>query len=368
VSRGRGEPAAAAATEGDWTMATESGGAATRKGGPAGRAGRAPGPVVLDGLGPAAAAYARAAFAPNTRRAYRADLLHFDAWCRAAGRTPMPVEPTTVADYLAALAGTHRPSTLRRRLAAISRASALAGGDVRPLREVARTVMAGIAAVHGAPPRQAAALGTAEIRRLVASCDASLQGLRDRALLLVCYAGALRRSELVAIRTDDLRSTAEGIEVTIPRSKGDRAGTGQRVGIPRGARADTCPVRALARWLEAAPAAPGGAVFRKVRVVCGRGARRHIVLRESVEADALHPDSVRFVLARRAAAAGLVGTLQEPVSPHGLRAGFVTQAYKAGASDEAIMAHTRHRDLRTMRGYVRRARLVSDSPAKRLGL
>lgn len=318
----------------------------------------------LDELGETAAAYARAAFAPNTRRAYRADLAHFTAWCRAQERLSLPATPATLADYLAAHAATHKTSTLRRRLAAIGLAHALAGHDARPLHTAARAVMAGIAATHGAPPRQAAALGTEEVRRLVATCDGSLQGLRDRALLLLTYAGAFRRSEVAALRAEHLRITPAGVEILVARSKGDRGGAGQRVGIPRGSRPETCPVRALAQWLRAAPPLAGGAVFRRVVVVRSRGGQ----CRQQVGGDGLHPDSVRLVLARRAAAAGLSGTVQEPVSPHGLRAGFVTQAYKAGASDEAIMAHTRHRDLRTMRGYVRRARLVADSPARKLGL
>ena len=86
------------------------------------------------------------------------------------------------------------------------------------------------------------------------------------------------------------------------------------------------------------------------------------------ENDRLHPSGVRQILLRRAEQAGIEGTALAPISPHGLRAGFVTQAYKAGLRDEEIMQHSRHRDLRTMRRYVRRARLLEDSPAKRLEL
>ena len=87
-----------------------------------------------------------------------------------------------------------------------------------------------------------------------------------------------------------------------------------------------------------------------------------------VEAARLHPDAVRQILRRRGAQAGIEGSALEPVTPHGLRAGFVTQAYRRGARDEEIMAHTRHKDLKTMRRYVRRARLMDDSPSRLLGL
>ena len=103
----------------------------------------------------------------------------------------------------------------------------------------------------------------------------------------------------------------------------------------------TCRYRA---WLRLAEIADGP-VFRRVTHAGTVGARR------------LHPDAVRQILRRRAAAAGVNGTLMEPVTPHGIRAGFVTTAYKNGVPDEEIMGHTRHRSPATMRGYVRRAKL-----------
>jgi integrase len=118
---------------------------------------------------------------------------------------------------------------------------------------------------------------------------------------------------------------------------------------------DTCPVRALRGWLDAA-AIKTGPVFRKVN----KGGR--------IEAHRLSEDAVRQVLLKRAAQAGIQGTLAEPVSPHGLRAGFVTTAYRNGVPDEEIMGHTRHRSLTTMRSYVRRAKLSQTSPAGQLGL
>ena len=117
----------------------------------------------------------------------------------------------------------------------------------------------------------------------------------------------------------------------------------------------TCPIRALRRWLEAA-AIKSGPVFRKVNKGC------------RVEARRLSEDAVRQILLRRAAQGGIKGTLAEPVSPHGLRAGFVTTAYRNGVPDEEIMGHTRHRSLTTMRSYVRRAKLSKTAPAGKLGL
>ncbi len=303
----------------------------------------------------AAEGYAGQSLSPATLRAYRADWAHFMGWCGEVALSPLPADPHTVAAYLASLAETHGSAALSRRLAAIGQAHRLRGFDWMPGHPAIRHTLRGIARQHGKPARQAAALCTAEIRALVATCDDGPAGLRDRALLLVGFAGALRRSELVGIEGQHLQRVAGGFTLLLPRSKGDQAGRGVSVGIPAGRQPGTCPVAALAAWLEVSGASPGP-VFRKVEAsgaIAGR---------------ALSADAVRDILRSRAARAGLeVGTL-ERLSPHGLRAGFITEAYNAGVRDELIMDHARHRDLKTMRGYVRRAKLVGESPAKALGL
>jgi len=303
----------------------------------------------------AATDFAAAALAPATLRAYRADWNHFCSWCREAGWAALPASPHTVAAYLASLATTRTSSVLERRLATLSRAHRLAGLDWPRAHPAIRNTLRGIKREHARPKRQAAALATDELVRLVDSCDSTLVGRRDRALLLIGYAGALRRSELVAITREDVEFTAEGLRLTIPRAKGDQVGQGASLGIPRGKRPDTCPVRALELWLEVSRCR-FGPVFRAID-------RRGVIATQ-----ALHADSVRLILSRRAAIAGLTTPAGERLSPHGLRAGFITQAYIAGARDEQIMEHTRQKDLRTMRGYVRRAKLVSSSPAGLLGL
>ncbi len=182
-----------------------------------------------------------------------------------------------------------------------------------------------------------------------------MAGVRDRALFLVCFAGALRRSELVGLDIGHVSWTAEGMRLLIVRSKTDKEGAGAEIGIAHGRSPATCPVAALRLWLEQAELL-SGPVFRKVdrwgRVHTGR----------------LDPDGVRQILKKRAAQANISGTIWEPITPHGMRAGFVTTAYKNGVPDEEIMGHTRHRSLATMRGYVRRAKLGTSSPAGKLGL
>ncbi len=176
------------------------------------------------------------------------------------------------------------------------------------------------------------------------------------AVLTTClrFSSKLAHKTRATVQKWPLRSN-DGVKLLLEKSKTDKDGEGAEIMIVFGRHEDTCPVRALRRWLDAA-AITSGPVFRKVNKA-GR-----------VEARRLSEDAVRQILLRRAAQAGVKGSLAEPISPHGLRAGFVTTAYRNGVPDEEIMGHTRHRSLTTMRSYVRRAKLSQTSPAGKLGL
>jgi integrase len=314
----------------------------------------APTTVAVEALA-AAEAYARVALAPETRRAYAADWAHFAEWCREAGCSPLPAEPAAVAAYLASMAPLYSRSALERRLAAIGHAHRLRELEWSAGHPAIRATLRGIYRTHRRRSRQAAALTSAELKRLVAACGGDLTGTRDRALLLLGFAGALRRSELVAVDREHIRLTDTGLRLLLPSSKTDAEGKGVELGIARGKRRETCPVRALEAWLDVSDCRYGP-VFRKV----DRWG--------NIEHRRLGGDAVRDILLRRAAAARISVEGGERLSPHGLRAGFVTEAYMAGARDEQVMDHTRHRDLKTMRGYVRRAKLVTDSATKLLDL
>ncbi len=164
---------------------------------------------------------------------------------------------------------------------------------------------------------------------------------RDRALLLLGFAGALRRSELVALDVADLDFCPEGLRLTIRQSKTDQECAGQVIAIAPGTRLETCPLEALRRWLRFAGISTG-AVFRRLD---GRG---------NVSIDRLDAASVAHILKRRAEAAGLDG---ERFSAHSLRSGFLTSAAMAGASIWKMIEVSRHRRLETVKGYVRGAQL-----------
>ena len=303
----------------------------------------------------AAQTLAKQATAPATLRAYKADWSHFAAWCALHGFTPVPAAPATVGAYLASLADSHAPTTIRRRLSALGKMHRFNDLPWNPAHRAIQGPLQGVLRTRGRPVRKAAALTLPLLRQLLATCDPSARGRRDRALLLFGFVGALRRSELVSLNVEDVAVVPGGLRLRIMRGKTDQLGQGVEIGLPRGRHVETCPVRAFEAW-QAVAKRKAGPLFRKISTAGGIGDT------------ALHPDAVRRILAHRVGMAGLSVDGFDRLSAHALRVGFITAAYDQGVRDEDIMRHTRHRDLRTMRGYVQRAGLVGDSPAGKLDL
>lgn len=301
-----------------------------------------------------AAAFARAAKAPSTLRAYAADWAHFLDWCGSQDRSALPASPETVALYLTALASTHRPATITRRLTAITKAHQAKGlPSPATVQELAvGETLKGIRRTLGVAQKAKTPLLTADLLQVLAHLPPDLAGTRDRALLLVGYAGAFRRSELAALQLEDVAWVQEGAVLTLRRSKTDQQGQGRQVALPRGAHAQTCPVRALRTWIEQAPLTKG-ALFRPVD--------RHARLR----AGRLHPDAVGAIVQRALQRAGFEAG---KYGGHSLRAGFATQAAKNGATAFDIMRQTGHRSVQTVSRYVREAQMFCDAPAGKLGL
>ena len=161
---------------------------------------------------------ARQATAPATLRAYRADWQHFADWCARAGFVPVPAEPAVVGAYLASLADSHAPSTIRRRLAALGKMHRFNDLPWNPAHRDIQEPLRGVLRSRGRPARKAAALTLVMLRRLLATCDSTARGRRDRALLLFGFAGALRRSELVALQVEDVAVLAGGLRLRLARS------------------------------------------------------------------------------------------------------------------------------------------------------
>jgi len=298
--------------------------------------------------------YAQHSIAPSTAKIYADDWAAFRVWCVGHGAPYLPAPPAVVAAYLAERATTLGRSGLRLILAAIAYHHRRAGLLWSSADPVIATVLRGILRAQQRPVRPAAALTSAELRRLLAGCGDDLAGTRDRALLLLGFAGALRRSELVALDREDVRLTGDGLVLRIRQSKRDQEGQGADIGIARGSRRETCPVRALEAWLRRAGIAYGP-VFRRLTAAGTIEGR-------------LTGNGVWKILRRRAAEAELTVAAGERLSPHGLRAGCITEAYLHGALDEQAAAHARQQSLATTQRYRRRAKVVAASPTKLLDL
>jgi integrase len=261
----------------------------------------------------------------------------------AAGQGSLPAAPETVVLYLSTLAETAKVSTLTRRISAISQAHQAAGLETPTAHLMVRKLMAGIRRSKGTAQTGKRPLAAADLRALFAPLDSRrILDVRDRALLLVGFAGAFRRSELVGLDVTDLAFNTAGLIVNIRRSKTDQEGQGRRVGIPYGSTPATCPVRALEAWL-AALGADEGPLFRAINRHGQLAGRR------------LTAQSVALVIKRLAAQAGMEA---DDLAGHSLRAGLATAAAAAGVPERAIMAQTGHRSLATLRKYIREGSLL----------
>ncbi len=282
--------------------------------------------------------YAEAAVAAATRAAYGSALRAFAAWGVERALATLPADPETVADYLAGLADRGcKAATIDLHAAAIASAHRAAGLAPPTGAESVRATVRGIRRSIGTRATRKAPATAEALRKMIRRIPDTLTGKRDRALLLIGFAAALRRSELVALTVADIERAPEGIFVHLRRSKTDQDGAGHAVPVPRGSKLR--PVEALEHWLQASGISEGP-LFRPI----GKGGR--------IGAEPLTGRSVAAIVKVRAAAAGLDATL---FSGHSLRAGFVTSALATGADLLKIMATTRHTQVDTLKGYDRRA-------------
>ena len=308
----------------------------------------------LEDLASQARAFMEAAKAENSRRAYRSDWRQFEEWCRSHGLVSLPATPETVALYLTALAADHKPASLQRKLTSITKAHQAAGFSTPASMQnaVVSETLKGIRRSLGTAQPGKEPLLTADIFKMLNSLDDGLIGYRDRALLLMGFAGGFRRSELVSLEVEDVKETADGLVIRVRRSKTDPEAKGATVALPYGSTAATCPIRSYRAWIAAAGIEDGPA-FRSVD--------RHGRLSQG----RMNAGSVARLIKRAADAAGLESA---SYAGHSLRAGFATQAFLNGAAEVSIMRQTRHKSLNTLRKYIRDRSLFRDNPAAKLGL
>jgi integrase len=312
--------------------------------------------VFIQDLVNRAEAYAHLARAKATFRAYRQDWQHFTGWCEKQGLVSLPTTATILALYLTDQACHLSVTTLQRRLSGITAVHRQTGHILDVHNPQLVNVLDGIRRAHGRPALSKRALTSDELRQAVENLPNSVQGIRDRALLLLGFAGALRRSELCNLDVAFggtgkgwLKFTPEGIAICIRYSKENQEGVHiEEVAVPFGRCRITCPVEAIRVWIELSGISKG-ALFRVV-LKSGR------ITEQRLSGDG--------VAQRVKAAARRVGIDPTLVAGHSLRAGFVTAASLAGRSDHDIMRHTRHKTSEMVRRYIRPVDLFRCSPAK----
>ncbi|WP_153413290.1 site-specific integrase [Nocardia macrotermitis] len=352
--------------------------------------------------------YLEASQSPNTVRAYRSDWIAWSGWCASEGRCALPADPLDVAVYLAAAADTRKPdrawafsaATLERKSAAIAAVHA-ANGLTSPTRtDVVRLTLRGIRRTRRTQPRRKRPVLLHTLEQLLAGLPEPgwptvPARRRDALILLVGFAGALRRSEIAGLRIGDIRVDTDHANgepillIQLPATKTDPTGVAaQRVALPRGRHPHTCPVCAYADWirlrenhlhhgrrtlrtaLESVPA-PDPAIHRCHGFTGTTITDPNLPLFPAVSrhggigATPMSGRAVAELVKRYAARAGLDPTL---FSGHSLRAGFATQAALGGASDREIMRQGRWSNPRTVHGYIRTANPLEDNAVTRLGL
>ncbi|HEX2973237.1 MAG TPA: site-specific integrase [Tepidisphaeraceae bacterium] len=304
----------------------------------------------LAALAEQATRFADGARAEATRQAYRSDWRHFEQWCRERGLSPLLAMPETVGLYLAAHADLLSMATLTRRVSSIAVAHRMAGYPMDTRHPAIRDVMRGLRRAKGSGQRHAEALTTPLLRLLLATCGDRLIDVRDRALLLVAFGAALRRSELVGLTVEDVTVLPEGLRITVRRSKTDQEGTGHVIAVGRTGTA-TCPAAAYEAWVAEAGITEGRA-FRAVD-------------RHQRVASKLSTNAVAEIVQRRAALAGLDA---EVFSGHSMRAGFATSAAASGIEDRVIAKQTRHTSMATLARYIRDGHLFKRNLSQEVGL
>ena len=296
--------------------------------------------------------YVAASRAENTTRVYRTGWAQFTAWCDEHGLAPLPAGAETVACYVADLAKVAKPATIDARLAAISAAHRAAGHDSPTKEEAVRLVRRGVRRTLGTAQRQVHPVTVPDLRTMLEGLGTDPAGCRDRALLLLDFAGALRRSELVGLDVAHITEGTDGLTVRLRRSKTDQEGAGRTIGVPFGSNPVTCPVRAWLAWLEISGITEGPA-FCPVD--------RH----DHIGTTRLSGQAVALVLKRHAARVGL-----DPAefAGHSLRAGLATSAAAAGVPERVIADQTGHRGTAMLRRYIREGSLFRENAASAVGL
>ena len=277
----------------------------------------------------------------NTLRAYKADYKDFASFCIKNGFKPMPSEPKIITLYLTHLSKSSKFSTLKRRLASISVIHKLSGHYIDVKHPMITENLMGIKRILGSHQKAKKPILINDLKLIINLVDKEkneTNRFKNRALILVGFAGGFRRSELVAILYEDLDFVPEGVKIFVKRSKTDQSGEGMTKGIPYFTNPEYCPVVSLKKWIEKSEI-KSGKIFD------------------------ISDKSVALTIKKYAALAGLDSN---KYSGHSLRSGFATSTAELGAEERSIMAMTGHKTTQMVRRYIQEANLFKNNALNKI--
>ena len=308
--------------------------------------------IPLNELAISATEFANASKASNTVAAYKISWATFSRWCEQHNVQALPADPKTVALYITSLARAGRKvNTIRLAMTAIAEAHRSTDHLFDQKDRILSTVWKGIRREVGIRPERKAPLLSADLKTILNGLDrGSVIGCRNAALLLVGFGGALRRSEVVSLNTNDITINSQGMKILIRKSKTDVESAGAEIDIHRGSNLVTCVVAAYENWIKIS-GITSGAIFRRVfpdgRIGADRLCLRAVgdIVKSCVQKVGMNPDDF---------------------GSHSLRAGFASSAALAGCNLTTIMKQTRHKSVNDARIYVRDAEIWQENATRLL--
>jgi len=277
----------------------------------------------------------------NTLRAYKADFKDFTGFCIKNGFKHMPTEPKVLSLYLTYLSKSSKFSTLKRRIASISVIHRLSGHYLDTKHPLITENLMGIKRIIGSYQKAKKPILINDLKAIVNVIDKEekeINKYKNKALILIGFAGGFRRSELVAIEHEDIEFVSEGVKIFVKRSKTDQSGEGMTKAIPYFSNLEYCPVNTLKKWLEKSEI-KSGKIF------------------------SISDKSVALIIKKYALLAGLDS---KKYAGHSLRSGFATSTAELGAQERSIMAMTGHKTTQMVRRYIKEANLFKNNALNKI--
>jgi len=279
---------------------------------------------------------------PNTLRAYESDYKDFSTFCTKNNFSSLPADPKILSLYLTHLSQTSKFSTLKRRIASISVIHKLKGHYIDTKHPVIRENLLGIKRRKGSNQKAKKPILINDLKQIIDVIQTlkirEIRKVRDKALILIGFAGGFRRSELVALENDDIEFVREGVKIFVKRSKTDQSGEGMTKAIPSFDSTLYCPVLHLQDWM-----AKGKSENKKIFPISDK--------------------SVALIIKKYANLAGLDGN---KYAGHSLRSGFATSTAEAGAEERNIMSMTGHKTTQMVRRYIQEANLFKNNALNKI--